>query len=308
MELKKLPESLIVIGGRAIALELGQMFSRFGVKITILQRSPRLIPDHEPEISKALMEYLKEEGLDINTEVEFIKIKKEDSQKAVYAKVRGKEKIFRGDEVLVAVGITPNTEDLGLEEIGVELDENGFIKINEYLQTSNPLIYAAGDVTTLPKLVYVAAKAGGIAAENIANGNSKKLDISILPDVVFTDPQVARVGITEEEAKCLNFPVKTSILPLSYVPHAVTSRDTRGLIKLIVNEKEGTLLGAHIVSSLASEMIQTAALAVKLGKTHNFKVNDLEEMFFPYLTQSEGLKLAIQTLKKPVSQLSCCAG
>ena len=208
----------------------------------------------------------------------------------------------------MAVGRTPHTGDMGLEEAGVELDAGGFIKVDEFMQTSHPRIYAAGDVTNRPKLVYVAAAAGGIAAENALNGNSRRLDLTVLPDVIFTDPQVATVGVTEAQARASDYDVKVTTLPLAYVPRALAARVTRGLIKLVADQGSDRLLGAHILAAEAGEVIQTASLAVKYGLQYGFTVANLREMLFPYLVQVEGLKLAAQTFEKDVAQLSCCAG
>jgi len=197
---------------------------------------------------------------------------------------------------------------MGLEEVGVELDAGGFIKVDEFMQTSHPRIYAAGDVTNRPKLVYVAAAAGGIAAENALDGNSKRLDLTVLPDVIFTDPQVATVGLTEAQARARDYDVKVTTLPLAYVPRALAARDTRGLIKLVADRSSDRLLGAHILAAEGGEVIQTAALAVRYGLQYGFTVANLREMLFPYLVQVEGLKLATQSFEKDVAQLSCCAG
>ncbi|MFQ5639665.1 MAG: mercury(II) reductase [bacterium] len=308
MELKKQPESLIVLGGRAIALELGQAFARLGTKVTILQRSARLVPEHEPAIGDALAEYLRAEGIRVETGVVAESIREQDGEKIITATVRGEQREFRAEQVLMALGRTPNTNNMGLEAAGVELDKNGFIVVDEYLQTGNPKIYAAGDVTTLPKFVYVAAAAGGLAAENALTGNSKKFDLSVLPDVIFTSPQIATVGLTEAQAKAEGYEVKTSMLPLEYVPRALAARDTRGFIKLVADRQTNRLLGAHVLAAEGGEVIQTTALAVKMGKEHGFTVQDLRDMLFPYLVQVEGIKLAAQTFEKDVAQLSCCAG
>lgn len=308
MALRQQPESLLVIGGRAVALELGQTFARLGTKVTLLQRSSRLIPDHEPEISTALAEALRQEGLTIETGVKLLAIQAEDGQKVVTATVNGEAGEFRAEQVLMAVGRAPNTRDMGLEEIGVELDGQGFIKVNSRLETTNPNIYAVGDVTSGPNLVYVAAAAGGIAATNALTGERQSLNLNILPEVIFTDPQVARVGLTEAEATAGGYEVKTSTLPLEYVPRALAARDTRGLIKLVADRHSDRLLGAHALAAEGGEIIQTAALAMKFGLQYGFTLANLREMLFPYLTQVEGLKLAAQTFEKDVAQLSCCAG
>ncbi len=308
MALEKQPRTLLVIGGRAVALELGQTFARFGTQVTILQRSPRIIPEHEPEIAEALADYLRQEGLTIHTGVRPLAIRRDDGKKVVTAEVNGQRREFRAEQVLMAVGRTPHTGDMGLEEAGVELDAGGFIKVDEFMQTSHPRIYAAGDVTNRPKLVYVAAAAGGIAAENALNGNSRRLDLTVLPDVIFTDPQVATVGVTEAQARASDYDVKVTTLPLAYVPRALAARVTRGLIKLVADQGSDRLLGAHILAAEAGEVIQTASLAVKYGLQYGFTVANLREMLFPYLVQVEGLKLAAQTFEKDVAQLSCCAG
>ncbi len=147
----------------------------------------------------------------------------------------------------------------------------------------------------------------GLAA-NALEGNQKRLDLSVLPDVIFTDPQVAAVGLTEAQAVERGYEVKTTSLPLDYVPRALAARDTRGLIKLVADGNSNRLLGAHVLAAEGGEIIQTAALAVRMGLRYGFSVDDLREMFFPYLTQVEGLKLAAQTFDKDVAQLSCCAG
>jgi len=308
MSLKAQPRSLLVIGGRAIALELGQAFARFGTRVTILQRSPRLVPDHEPEIGEALAKYFEEEGIEVVTGATPRALREEDGQKVIVAEVRGETREFRAEEVLMAVGRTPNTDSMGLEAAGVELDGGGFIVVDEYLQTSNPKVYAAGDVTTMPKFVYVAAAAGGIAADNALNGNQQALDLSVLPQVIFTDPQVATVGLTEARAKAEGYDVKVANLPLEHVPRALAARDTRGFVKLVADRKSDRLLGAHILAAEAGEVVQTAALAVAFGLRYGFKVQDLRQMLFPYLVQVEGLRLAAQTFDKDVAQLSCCAG
>ncbi len=304
MELAQLPASLLVIGGRAIALELGQTFARFGARVTILQRSPRLIPDHEPEISDSLADILRAEGLTIHTGVTPLAIRARDGGKMITADVNGERRELQAEQVLMAVGRTPNSQNMGLETAGVKLDGRGFIKIDEQMQTSAPHIYAVGDVTTLPKFVYVAAAAGGVAAENALTGMDRRLDISNIPRITFTDPQIASAGLTEFQAREQGYTVKVSTLPMEYVPRALAARDTRGLIKLVADANTDRLLGAHILAPESGEMIQTAVMAIRFGIT----VQQLRETIFPYLTNVEGLKLAILAFEKDVAMLSCCAG
>ncbi|MEE8390691.1 MAG: mercury(II) reductase [Anaerolineae bacterium] len=304
LALRERPESLLVIGGRSVALELAQIYARFGTRVTLLQRSPRIIPEHEPEIAEALAGYLREEGVTIHTGVVVQAIRQEDNEKVVTATVDGEEGVFRAVQVLMATGRRPNTADWGLEQIGLELDGRGAIVVDGQMRTSHPDIYASGDCTTNPMFVYVAAAGGAIAADNALNGAGRTLDLSAMPAVIFTDPQVAMVGLTEAQAKAQGYDVQTSTLPLEYVPRALAARDTRGLIKLVADGATGRLLGAHILAAEGGEVVQAAVLAVKFGLT----LDDLTGTLFPYLTQVEGLKLAAQTFSKDVTKLSCCAG
>jgi mercuric reductase len=304
MDLEALPESLIVLGGRAIALELGQTMARLGVNVLILQRSSRLVPDREPEIGRAIKNYLEGEGLGIITGVQVERLSREGETRIVHAHVMGQEREFRADQILFALGRTANTNGMDLENVGVDMEENGTIIIDEYQQTSNPSIFAAGDVTTNPELVYVAAAGGSLAAQNALADSREPLDLSSLPVVIFTDPQIATVGLTEAEARRQGYEVKVSSIDLEYVSRALAARDTRGFIKLVADATSNRLLGAHVLAADGGEVIQTAALAIKFGIT----IDDLTSTLFPYLTQVEGLKLAAIAFDKDVSMLSCCAG
>jgi mercury(II) reductase len=302
LELEQLPKSLLVIGGGYIGCELSQMFARAGVKVTIALRR-RLLPDGEPEISQALTEYFTEEGITVRDGLAYRDIRQVPEGIALAVSVHGRTETITAERVLVATGRRPNTEGFGLAEAGIALLPNGGIKVDDRMLTSKPGVYAAGDVTGRDQFVYMAAYGARIAAENALNGNSKRYDASAMPAVVFTDPQVASVGLTEAEAGAQGIEVKTSTLRLSHVPRALAARDTRGLIKLVAESNSGKLLGAHILAPEGADSIQTAALAIKCG----LNVEQLAETIFPYLTTVEGLKLAAQTFTKDVAKLSCCA-
>lgn len=304
MDLERLPKSLIILGGRAVALELGQMMARFGVEVLILQRSSRLIPEHEPEIGRAFQDYLEQDGIGVITGVQIERLSRERDTRIVHARIMGQEREFRADHILMAVGRQPNTANLGLEHVGVELDSGGAIIVNEFQQTSNPIIYATGDVSTNPEFVYVAAAGGAVSARNALTDARQPLDLSAMPAVIFTDPQVATVGLTEAAARKHGYEVKTNTLKMEYVPRAQAARNTRGMIKLVADIATGRILGVHILAADGGEVIQTATLAVKFGLT----LDDLTTTLFPYLTQVESLKLAALTFTKDVAKLSCCAG
>ena len=303
MDLEKLPKSLIILGGRAVALELGQTMQRLGVEVLILQRSNTLVPDHEPEIGRAIQEYLEQEGVTILTGVQIEQVSRNGGITTVTARMRGQTREYKAEQILVALGRQPNTEGMGLENVGVQLDMNGAVVVNEYQQTTDPNIFATGDVTPNPEYVYVAAAGGALAARNALEGNQKPLDLSTLPGVIFTDPQIATVGLTKADAIRQGYQVTAQTLPLEYVPRAQASRDTRGFIKMVATEDTGRILGVHLLAAEGGEVIQTATLAVKFG----LKLSDLTDTLFPYLTQVEGLKLAALSFSKDVEKLSCCA-
>lgn len=303
MDLQELPKSLIIFGGRAVALELGQTMARLGVNVLILQRSLRLIPDHEPEIGRAVQDYLEREGMGVITGVQVEKVSRVKDTRIVHARVMGQPREFRADQIFMALGREANTKGLGLDQVGVDTNKDGFITINPHQQTTNPKIFAVGDVTSNPEFVYVAAAAGGIAANNALTEAQKTLDLSALPEVVFTDPQIAKVGLTELQARKTGHEIRTSAITLDHVPRALTARDTRGLIKIVAETGTGRILGVHVLAAEGSEVIQTATYIVKLRLT----IDDVTSTFFPYLTQVEGIKLAALAFDKDVSMLSCCA-
>lgn len=215
----------------------------------------------------------------------------------------GQPREFQAEQILIALGRQPNTQGLGLEQVGVKVDALGAILMNEYQQTTHPAIYATGDATTRPEFVYLAAAGGNLAARNALGSTPHPFDLSAVPSVIFTDPQIAVVGLSEAEARRGGYEVQVSTLPLEYVPRAQAARDTRGLIKLVADARTGRLLGAHVLAAEGGEVIQTATLAIRFGLT----IGDLAETIFPYPVQAEGLKLAALAFHKAVEKLSCCA-
>lgn len=304
LDLTERPASMLVVGANAVGLELAQAYARFGTKVTVLEVMPVITPFEEPEISEALTGYLREEGLIVEAGVTITRVDRNERGYRLTAERAGETLVFEAKALLMATGRRPNTRGLALEEAGVKLGKRGEIIVDEQLRTTNPYVYAAGDVTGRDMFVYVAAYSGTLAADNALNGSGRVYDTSVLPRVTFTDPAVAAVGLTEQQARQAGYEVKTSVLPLAYVPRALANRDTRGLIKLVADAATDHLLGAHVLAPDAGEVVQPAVVAIKAGMT----VQDLIDTFFPYLTMVEGLKLAAQTFEKDVAMLSCCAG
>lgn len=304
LELRELPPSMIVLGGNAVGLELAQTFARAGVKVTVLELMSRIAPFEDEEISAALTEYLEQEGLRIVSGFKTQRIKDLDGRYVLTGGKDGTEFSFEAERLLVATGRRPNTEDLGLEEAGVDVGNRGEIMVNDQLQTSNTDVFAAGDVLGRDMFVYVAAAGGQLATTNALNGDDKAFDASYIGRVTFTDPQIASAGLTEAEAREQGYEVKVSKLAMEHVPRALAARDTRGLIKLVADAETDRLLGVHVLAPEAGEVIQSAALALRFGLT----AGELRDMMFPYLTNVEGLKLALLAFEKDVAKLSCCAG
>ena len=303
LDLEELPRSLLVIGGGYIGAELAQMFARAGVKVTLVCRS-RLLPEAEPEIGAALTGYFEDEGITVISGIAYRAIRKANGGVSLTVTRDGQEMAINADQVLITTGRTPNIEGLGLAEHGITVSAKGGIVVDDRMRTTKAGVYAAGDVTGRDQFVYMAAYAAKLAAKNALNGDSLRYDNRAMPGIVFSDPQVASVGLTEVAARAAGHTVRVSTIGLDQVPRALAARDTRGLIKLVAEAGSGRLLGAHILAPEGADSIQTAALAIRQGLT----IDDLADMIFPYLTTVEGLKLAALSFDKDVAKLSCCAG
>ncbi|EBF7239835.1 mercury(II) reductase [Salmonella enterica subsp. enterica serovar Mbandaka] len=293
-----IPERLAVIGSSVVALELAQAFARLGSKVTILARSTLFFRE-DPAIGKAITAAFRAEGIEVLEHTQASQVAHEGGE-FVLTTAHGE---LRADKLLVATGRSPNTRSLALDAAGVALNLQGAIVIDVGMRTSTPDIYAAGDCTDQPQFVYVAAAAGTRAAINMTGGDAA-LNLAAMPAVVFTDPQVATVGYSEAEAQHDGIETDSRTLTLDNVPRALANFDTRGFIKLVIEEGSGRLIGVQAVAPEAGELIQTAVLAIRNRMT----VQELADQLFPYLTMVEGLKLAAQTFNKDVKQLSCCAG
>ena len=295
---RELPRRLLVLGGSVVAVELAQAFRRLGSEVTVLARST-LLSREDPALGAALQSVFEAEGIQVRTRT--VPQAVGHDGKDFVLELPGGE--LRGDRLLVATGRAPNTARLDLARAGVRTDARGAIVVDTRLRTNVPHIYAAGDCTDRPQYVYVAAAAGTRAAINMTGGEAE-LDLSTMPAVVFTDPQVATVGLREDQARTEGLAVESRTLPLDAVPRALANFDTRGFIKLVAEKGSGRLLGCQVLAAEGGEIIQAAALALRNRMT----VAELSAQLFPYLTMVEGLKLCAQTFAKDVDRLSCCAG
>jgi mercuric reductase len=221
----------------------------------------------------------------------------------VNALVKDEKETIQGTHIFVATGRKGNTKGFGLEEVGVEFHMKDFIKTNEYMQTSIPNIYSAGDVTGEHLFIYSAAYEGSLAVANMFAESPIKKDYSVFPWVIFTDPQLAGVGMDENQAYENKIEYEVSKIQLKDVPRSLAARNKKGFIKLFRNKENDKLIGARILASEGSELLMEISLAIKYGIT----VKELKQMFHPYLTLSEGIKIAAISFDKDVKKLSCCA-
>jgi mercuric reductase len=302
LELGEAPPRLAVLGAGPVGLELGQMLGNFGSQVTFIARR-EIAPRTEPEVSAGLRAVLEDDGHRVVAPAVTAEVTVESDDKVLRGRAAGEPFELRVDEILVATGRTPNTEGLGLEDIGLQLDGDGAIAVDAAQRTSVPSIYAAGDITDQPRFVYVAAAAGAAAAENALGTGGERLDFTALPQVIFTSPAIAHAGLTEAEASERGIDITTTVLPLDAVPRALVNGDTSGMFKLVAEAGSGRLLGASILAAGAPDVIQSAVLAIERSLT----VADLARTWAPYLAMAEGLKLAAQTFTRDVSKLSCCA-
>jgi mercuric reductase len=303
LSLKDRPDSMVIVGGRALALEFAQMYAHMGTKVTLLQRSDRIIPEEEPEISDALRLYLEEEGIKIKTGVQVKRVDENNEGKIVVATADGREFEMRADELLMATGREPNTKELGLDAVGVRLREDGAVKVNREMRTTARHVWAAGDVIGEPMLETIAAKEGATAAENALRGTHRKIDFLPVPRAVFTSPQVASVGLTDREANEKGYTCACRTVDMSKVPKAITIRETRGLVKMVADNETGRILGVHILADNAADIIQEGVLAVK----HKLTVDDIIDTVHVFPTIAESIKLAAVSFRKNIDELSCCA-
>ncbi|MBJ15904.1 MAG: mercury(II) reductase [Legionellaceae bacterium] len=296
---EELPEHLAIIGSSIVAVEIAQAYRRLGTKVTILARSSLLFRE-DPLLGEQLTTVFEQEGVRVlnQTQAKSISFR----SKKFILEINDDETIT-ADRLLIATGRTPNTKGLNLDSIGVTTEKNGAVQVNDHMQTNIPHIFAAGDCSNMPQLVYVAAAAGARAATNMMGGD-EALDLAIVPNVIFTDPQVATVGLSEQEAHVNGIETDSRVLTLDNVPRALVNFDTHGFIKLVVEAGTERLIGAQILAHEGGEFIQTATFAIR----NHMTANDIANQLFPYLTMAEGIKLCAQTFSKDIKKLSCCAG
>ena len=288
-DLMALPQSIIVVGGGPIGVELGQAFERLGSKVTIIQGPDRILPREDPDVSSTVARVLQSEGIDIVTGARFVRASRNGDKKVVTAKREDKLLNFEADEILLALGRKPNIEGLNLEAAGVKYDNKG-IKVDDYLQTTTSNIFAIGDITGGYLFTHVAAYQSGVAVRNaLVPIGKKKVDYRVVPWCTFTDPEAARVGLTPEEAEKQHRQIRIVKFPWADIDRAQAEGETVGFIKLVLAGKKDELVGAHMVGARAGELLGEISLAMQ----HNLTLNDILNTIHAYPTMNSGIQQAV---------------
>ncbi len=291
---KRIPYSLVIIGGRALGLEFAQLYAHLGTKVTVLQRSSRIIPEEEPEIALLLTGYLAGEGIDIRTGVDIRKVEKTGDMVTVTFLINGEEQKTSTECLLLATGRLPNSGDLHPELAGVRTGKNGAVIVDKTLKTTTPHIWAAGDVTGEPMLETSARYGGEIAATNAILVGNRQFDPMELPHGIFTSPQVASAGMTEEQARHAGHSVICRCTPMNSQSRTVMIGDTRGLVKIVADNVDGRILGVHICSPVATEIIQQGHFAVK----NRLNIQDLIDTYYVFPTVSEVISVCARSFRR----------
>ncbi|GFO69452.1 mercury(II) reductase [Geomonas limicola] len=302
--MKTPPSSLTIMGGGVIALELGQMFSRLGVAVTVIEHGERLLPAVEEEPVQALREALEAEGIRVVVNATICSVAYRNGITYVDTEVGGEPQVFQSEQLLVAVGTAPASAGIGLENAGVETDLRGYIKVDGEMRTSAPGIWAAGDVTGGLQIATVGAREGISAVDNMLDTGCRcVLDYGSIPMAIFTDPEVAMVGYGEAAARKAGFEVISHTIPASAIPKAHITGELRGAIKIVAEKVSGRILGVHLCLHRGADIINEAALAIRC----NLTVGQLAETLHVYPSMGEGLKLCAQSFRQDIQRLSCCA-
>lgn len=308
-ELTSLPRSILIVGAGYVALELGQMFRRFGVEVTLVERGPEILSHgYEPEVGPTVRELLAAEGVRILTSSSVRAVRADGPGVVATVVLNGVVEEFRAEKLVIAAGRRPNTDRIGIERAGVVVGDDGGILVDEHLRTNVPTIYAAGDAVGRSQgsqmATPVGSQDGGIVAHNAFSGGPlRRVDHRVVPRAIFVDPPVAVVGMTEAEAVAAGHRCWCRAVPMSLVPRAGAIRDTRGFVKMVADARTNEVLGVTMVGHGASEVIHEAAMALRFRA----RLEDFVDLLHVYPTMAEALKIAAISRFKDPAKLSCCA-
>ena len=295
LELDRLPEHLIVIGGGYVGLEFAQAYRRFGSKVTILQRAPQIIPNEDPDVAKELQRLLALEGIDIVLSADILQVTGRSGEEVrLTVKTSQGEQEIVGSHILVAAGRVPNTAGIGLELAGVELTQTGWIQVNDRLETTAPNVWAIGECAGSPQFTHASMDDFRIIRDNLAGGSRSTQD-RLMPSCLYTDPQVAHVGLSEVKAKRQGIPVQVARLPMASVLRTRTISETNGFMKALLSPEDGRILGFTMIGAEAGEVMTVVQMAMHANATYTV----LRDAVISHPTMAEGLNVLFSTVKRP---------
>ena len=292
MELESVPEHLLVLGGGYIGLEFSQMFRRFGSRVTLVQRSGQLLGREDRDVAEAVAAILREDGVDVLLDTPALRVRRNSQEVELDIKTGEGERTLRGTHLLVAAGRTPNVEQLGLEAVGIEVDKRGFIKVNERLETNVPGVYALGEANGGPAFTHMAYDDFRIIRRNLLEGNPTTIAGRLVPYTMFIDPQLARVGLSEQEARKQGRDIRVATMPMSYVARALEVDESRGFMKAVVDAPSKQILGFTILGLEGGELMAMVEIAM-LGK---LPYTVLQDAIFAHPTLAESLNNLFDTI------------
>jgi pyruvate/2-oxoglutarate dehydrogenase complex dihydrolipoamide dehydrogenase (E3) component len=293
MQLREIPEHLLVLGGGYIGLEFGQMFRRFGSQVTIIHQSDRILPREDADVTDELRKALEGEGIRFLLNARTKSVEKQKSQVVLKVEVGGASVPVSGSHLLVATGRRPNTDDLGLDKAGVEVDRQGFIRVNGRLETNVPGIWALGDLKGGPAFTHISYNDYQIVYGNLIEGKCLSTDNRLVPYAVFTDPQLGRVGMTEKEARATGRKLKIGKIPVAWVARAIERSETAGLMKIVVDASNDRILGAAILSTEGGELVQILGFVMLAGAPYTL----LKGAIYIHPTLAEGFWTLMDQVK-----------
>jgi pyruvate/2-oxoglutarate dehydrogenase complex dihydrolipoamide dehydrogenase (E3) component len=293
MELRELPEHLLVLGGGYIGLEFGQMFRRFGSQVTIIHQSDHILPREDADVTDELKKALESEGIRFLLNARTTAVEKQKNQAVLKVETGGKSMSVSGSHLLVATGRRPNSDDLGLDKAGVEMDRQGFIRVNSRLETNVPGTWALGDIKGGPAFTHISFNDYQIVYGNLIEGRSLSTDNRLVPYAVFTDPQLGRVGMTEKEARATGKKLKIGKIPVAWVARAIERSETAGLMKIVVDAVNDRILGAAILSAEGGELVQILGFVMLAGAPYTL----LKGAIYIHPTLAEGFWTLMDQVK-----------
>ncbi|MEE4310859.1 MAG: dihydrolipoyl dehydrogenase [candidate division KSB1 bacterium] len=293
LSLAEVPKRMLVVGAGSVGIELGMVYSKLGSEVTIIEMQDALLPYLDPEIVRVLRKSIVKSGIELRTSAKVLESQKKGKTMSVTYEEKGERKTLEADIVLVAVGRSPNTSDIGLDQIGLETDEKGFIKVDETMRTAVDGVYAIGDIVAGPMLAHRASHMGKVAAE-VISGRPAAFDNLVVPGVIFSDPEIATVGLTEDMAESRGYKVKSGVFPFRALGRAMTIGETEGLNKIVSDADTGTVLGVHIIGPHASDLISEGALAIESGA----HIDDLSLTIHAHPTLTEGVMEAAEAVEE----------